>query len=299
MAAEKSMSPELEQMPEVASFFDPETYTWSYVVVDPATRHCAIIDSVMNFDQASGTTSFTSADEIIAHVREHQLTVDWILETHVHADHLSAAPYLQQQLGGKVGIGNRITVVQETFGKVFNEGTEFQRDGSQFDHLFDDNDSFTIGELKGSAWHTPGHTPACVTFVIGDAAFIGDTLFMPDSGTARVDFPGGDAHTLYLSIQRILSLPAETRLYMCHDYGGDGRDYECVSTVAAEREANIHVRDDIAEADFIAMREARDKTLGMPQLILPSLQVNMRAGHLPPADDEGNVFLKLPVNAFS
>ncbi len=299
MTAENSAPTPLEQAPEVTSFFDPETFTWSYVVVDPATRHCAIIDSVMNFDQASGTTSFTSADEIIAHVREQQLTVDWILETHVHADHLSAAPYLQHELGGKVGIGNRITVVQETFGKVFNEGTEFQRDGSQFDQLFDDNDSFAIGEMTGTAWHTPGHTPACVTFVIGDAAFVGDTLFMPDSGTARVDFPGGDAHTLYLSIQRILGLPGETRLYLCHDYGGDGRAYECESTVTAERESNIHVRDDIAEADFIAMREARDKTLGMPQLILPSLQVNMRAGHLPPADEDGHVFLKLPVNAFS
>lgn len=299
MPAQESVPAILEQAPAVTPFFDQQTYTWSYVVVDPATSHCAIVDSVMNFDQASGSTSFESADEIIAYVRKHKLRVDWILETHVHADHLSAAPYLQEAVGGKLGIGNRITVVQETFGKVFNEGNEFRRDGSQFDWLFDDNDSFLVGDLVATAMHTPGHTPACVTYVIGDAAFVGDTLFMPDSGTARVDFPGGDAHTLYQSIQRILSLPDETRLYMCHDYGAEGRHYECVTTVAEERRSNIHVREDIAEADFIAMREARDKTLGMPQLILPSLQVNMRAGHLPPADDDGHVFLKLPVNAFN
>lgn len=299
MAAQESMAAALEQSPVVTPFFDQQTYTWSYVVIDPATRRCAIIDSVMNFDQPSGTTSFESADEIIAHVRENELTVDWILETHVHADHLSAAPYLKDALGGKIGIGNRITVVQETFGEVFNEGAEFRRDGSQFDWLFGDNDSFMIGELVATAWHTPGHTPACVTYVVGDAAFVGDTLFMPDSGTARVDFPGGDAHTLYQSVRRILDLPGETRLYLCHDYGSEGRGYECVATVADERRSNIHVRDEVAEADFIAMREARDKTLGMPQLILPSLQVNMRAGHLPPADADGRVFLKLPVNAFS
>ena len=289
----------LEQGPEVTPFFDEQTNTFSYVVVDPATRHCAVIDSVMNFDQASGTTSFASADEIIAHIREQQLTLDWILETHVHADHLSAAPYIQQVLGGKLGIGGKITVVQETFGKVFNEGTEFRRDGSQFDCLFEDHDTFRIGDLVASAWHTPGHTPACMTYIIGDAAFVGDTLFMPDSGTARVDFPGGDAHTLWLSIQRILNLPDETRLYLCHDYGGQGRDFEHLSTVAEERRGNIHVNDGVCEADFVQMREARDKTLGMPQLILPSLQVNMRAGQLPPADAQGNVYLKLPVNAFS
>ncbi len=299
MTAQQPLPRALEQVPEVTPFFDQQTYTWSYVVADPATGRCAIVDSVMNFDQPSGTTSFESADEIIAHVREHELTVEWILETHVHADHLSAAPYLQDALGGKVGIGNKITVVQDTFGKVFNEGTEFQRDGSQFDQLFSDGDSFMIGELEANAWQTPGHTPACVTFVIGDAAFVGDTLFMPDSGTARVDFPGGDAHTLYQSIQRILSLPEETRLFMCHDYGGNGREFECASTVGAERRENIHVRDDIDESDFIDMRKARDKTLGMPQLILPSLQVNMRGGHLPPADDNGMVYMKLPVNAFS
>ena len=299
MTAQAPVAASLEHAPAVTPFFDRVTNTFSYVVADPATRHCAIVDSVMNFDQASGTTSFESADSIIAFVRENDMVVDWILETHVHADHLSAAPYLQEQLGGRLGIGSNITVVQETFGKVFNEGTEFRRDGSQFDHLFTDGDEFQIGEMAGRAWHTPGHTPACMTFLVGDAAFVGDTLFMPDSGTARVDFPGGDAHTLWLSIKRILSLPGQTRLYMCHDYGGDGRDYEYASTVADEREGNIHVNDSVDEADFVRMREARDKTLGMPQLILPSLQVNMRAGHLPPADEAGNIYLKLPVNAFS
>jgi glyoxylase-like metal-dependent hydrolase (beta-lactamase superfamily II) len=298
MTAQESLPAALEQVPEVTPFFDRATNTWSYLVADPATDHCAIIDSVMNFDQASGTISFEAADDIIAEVRDRGLTVDWILETHVHADHLSAAPYLQEALGGKLGIGSKITVVQDTFGKVFNEGTEFARDGSQFDWLFEDGDSFLIGELVANVWHTPGHTPACVTFVIGDAAFVGDTLFMPDGGTARVDFPGGDAHTLYQSIQRILSLPDQTRLFLCHDYGGEGRDFECASTVAEERANNIHVRDEVPEQEFIAMREARDKTLGMPRLILPSLQVNMRAGHLPPADEDGHVFLKLPVNAF-
>ncbi len=298
MTAPETLPALLEQAPEVTAFFDEQTYTFSYVVTDSATGRCAIIDSVMNFDQPSGTTSFESADEIIAHVRENDLTVDWILETHVHADHLSAAPYLKEALGGQVGIGSNITVVQETFGKVFNEGTEFQRDGSQFDRLFQDNDTFQIGELVGTAWHTPGHTPACMTFVIGNAVFVGDTLFMPDSGTARVDFPGGDAHTLYESIQRVLSLPEETRLFMCHDYGPDGREYQYETTVGEERRNNIHVREGVPESEFIEMREARDKTLGMPQLILPSLQVNMRAGHLPPAEETGQVYLKLPVNAF-
>lgn len=299
MTATESVPAALPQVPDVTAFFDEQTNTFSYVVTDNATRRCAIIDSVMNFDQASGTTTFESADDIIAHVRAQDLTVDWILETHVHADHLSAAPYLQAALGGQLGIGSNIRVVQETFGKVFNEGTEFRRDGSQFDRLFEDNDSFQIGELDCLAWHTPGHTPACMTFVIGDAAFVGDTLFMPDSGTARVDFPGGDAHTLYQSIQRVLSLPAETRLFMCHDYGPDGRDFLYQTTVGEERRSNIHVGEGVSKAEFIQMREARDKTLGMPQLILPSLQVNMRAGHLPPADDGGQVYLKLPVNAFS
>ena len=282
----------------VTHFFDEPSNTFSYVIADPGTRACAVIDSVMSFDQASGATCFDGADEIIRFIRENGLSLEWILETHVHADHLSAAPYIQQQLGGQIGIGANITMVQDTFGRVFNEGTEFRRDGSQFDRLFRDEDEFRIGELVARAWHTPGHTPACMTFLIGDAAFVGDTLFMPDAGTARVDFPGGDAHTLYLSIKRILSLPDETRLFMCHDYGGEGRGFEYQTTVAEERSNNIHVKDSIPESDFVAMREARDKTLGMPQLILPSLQVNMRAGHFPPADEQGNVYLKLPINAF-
>jgi glyoxylase-like metal-dependent hydrolase (beta-lactamase superfamily II) len=298
MSSQQPNPASLEQVPQVTPFFDEQTNTFSYVVTDPGTRHCAVVDSVMNFDQASGTTSFESADEIISHIREHGLTLDWILETHVHADHLSAALYLQEALGGRLGIGSQITVVQETFGEVFNEGAGFHRDGSQFDRLFDDHDTFQIGELVASAWHTPGHTPACMTFLVGDAAFVGDTLFMPDSGTARVDFPGGDAHTLWRSIRRILTLPEKTRLYLCHDYGGDGRDYKCMCTVTEERQSNIHVNEGVSEADFVRMREARDETLGMPQLILPSLQVNMRAGRLPPPDDDGNVFLKLPVNAF-
>lgn len=298
MTAQESTPALLAQAPEVTHFFDEQTSTFSYVVTDPATRRCAIVDSVMNFDQASGSTSFESANRIIDHVRQNGLSVEWILETHVHADHLSAAPYLQERLGGRVAIGSNITMVQETFGRVFNEGTEFRRDGSQFDRLFEDEDSFRVGELLATAWHTPGHTPACMTYLIGNAAFVGDTLFMPDSGTARVDFPGGDAHTLYRSIQRLLSLPAETRLYMCHDYGGEGRDYQYVTTVADEKRENIHVRDGVSEQEFVTMREARDRTLGMPRLILPALQVNMRAGHLPPPDDAGNVYLKLPVNAF-
>jgi len=298
MTAPESVSALLEQVPAVKAFFDEQTNTYSYVVSDTATSQCAIVDSVMNFDQPSGTISFDSADEIIAYVRDNALTVEWILETHVHADHLSAAPYIQEHLGGKLAIGSNITVVQETFGKIFNEGTEFQRDGSQFDRLLADNDTFSIGEIKCMAWHTPGHTPACMTYIIGNSAFVGDTIFMPDGGTARVDFPGGDAHTLYTSIQRLLSLPDETRLFMCHDYAPGGREYQYETTVGEERRSNIHVGDGVDEASFTTMRKARDKTLGMPQLILPSLQVNMRAGHLPPAEDTGQVFLKLPINAF-
>ncbi len=298
MTAPESVSALLEQVPAVKVFFDEQTNTYSYVVSDTSTSRCAIVDSVMNFDQPSGAISFDSADEIIAYVRDNALTLEWILETHVHADHLSAAPYIQERLGGKLAIGSNITVVQETFGKIFNEGTEFQRDGSQFDRLLADNDSFSIGELECMAWHTPGHTPACMTYIIGNSAFVGDTIFMPDGGTARVDFPGGDAHTLYTSIQRLLSLPDETRLFMCHDYAPGGREYQHETTVGEERRSNIHVGDGVDEASFTSMRKARDKTLGMPQLILPSLQVNMRAGHLPPAEDTGQVFLKLPINAF-
>ncbi|MGB4248846.1 MAG: MBL fold metallo-hydrolase, partial [Pseudohongiellaceae bacterium] len=250
---------------------------------------------VMDIDYASARTSFAGADRIIDFIRERGWRTEWIIETHVHADHLSAAPYIQERLGGKLGIGDRITVVQETFGKIFNEGTEFQRDGSQFDRLFADGDSYQIGTMTAHAMHTPGHTPACMTHVIGDAAFVGDTLFMPDGGSARADFPGGDARTLFKSMRRVLTLPNETRLFMCHDYP-EGRPVAWETTVEAERKGNIHVNDTISEEAFVAMREKRDKTLGMPRLILPSLQVNMRAGHLPPADTDGKVFLKLPVN---
>ena len=288
---------DLSQKPEVTAFFDAPTNTISYVVKDPASNACAVVDSVMDIDYAAGRITYDSADAIIAHIRDRGLTLEWLIETHVHADHLSAAPYIQGKLGGKIGIGEQITVVQEVFGKVFNEGTEFRRDGSQFDRLFKDGDSYSIGGLRAFALHTPGHTPACVTHVIGDAAFVGDTLFMPDGGSARADFPGGDARTLFRSMRRILELPPETRLFMCHDYGPNGREIRWESTVAEERAHNIHVRDGMSEDDFVAMREARDKTLGMPRLILPSLQVNMRAGALPPAEPNGRVFLKLPVNA--
>lgn len=283
--------------PKVDAFFDPATFTYSYVVSDPTTKHCAIIDSVLDYDPASGRTSFASADRLIAHVHEHKLTVDWLLETHVHADHLSAAPYLKRELGGKLGIGANITVVQNTFGKLFNAGCEFATDGSQFDHLFADGDTFTIGSIKAHALHTPGHTPACMTYVIGDAGFVGDTLLMPDYGTARCDFPGGSAHTLYQSIRKLFSLPGETRLFMCHDYKAPGRDdYRFETTVAEERAHNVHVHEGISEEDFVAMRSKRDATLGMPTLILPSVQVNMRAGQLPPAEENGTRYLKIPLD---
>lgn len=283
--------------PDVFPFFDKQTSTFSYIVKDPTSSACAVIDSVLNLDYNSGRTSHTSADEIIEHIRKHQLQLVWLIETHVHADHLSAAPYIQEKLGGKLGIGSYITTVQDVFGKVFNAGIEFARDGSQFDHLFEDGDSYEIGALTGKAIHTPGHTPACMTHLIGDAAFVGDTLFMPDGGTARADFPGGDARVLYRSINKLLSLPGETRLFMCHDYQPDGREVEYVTTVADECAANIHVHDGVTEDEFVAMREARDATLDMPVLILPSLQVNMRAGHFPPAEDNNIVYLKVPVNA--
>ncbi len=284
------------QHPEVTAFFDKATNTISYVVKDPASSACAIIDPVLDIDYAAGRISHHSADAIIAHVTAAGLTVEWLIETHVHADHLSAAPYIQERLGGKLGIGEKITLVQETFGKVFNEGTEFQRDGSQFDHLFRDGETYTIGTLKAQVLHTPGHTPACTTHVIGDAAFVGDTLFMPDSGTARADFPGGDAHALYRSARRILELPPETRLFMCHDYGGEGRDVRWETTAAEERAHNIHVRDGIGEEQFVAMRTARDAKLGMPRLIIPSLQVNMKAGQLPAPEGTGKRFLKVPLD---
>lgn len=283
--------------PKVKSFFDEATSTATHVVSDPATGHAAIVDSVKDFDPRSGRTSTVSADELIAYVKSEDLTVDWILETHVHADHLTAAPYLQQQLCGKTGIGSQIRAVQGVFKSVFNAEESFAADGRQFDKLFEDDEIFFIGELQAKVIHTPGHTPACATYLIGDAAFVGDTLFMPDFGTARCDFPGGDARVLYRSIRKILALPPETRLFLCHDYAPGGREYLWETTVAAERAENIHVRDSVSEDDFVEMRTTRDKQLDMPQLILPSVQVNMRAGEMPPAEDNGVHYLKLPVDA--
>ena len=283
--------------PDVTAFFDEATNTVTFVVKDPGSTACAIVDSVLDFDYASGRTDTASADKVIAHVRKQGLDVEWVLETHVHADHLSAAPYIQERVGGKIGIGANITVVQDTFGKVFNEGTEFQRDGSQFDRLFREGDTFRIGALEGRVLHTPGHTPACLTYVIGDAAFVGDTLFMPDFGTARCDFPGGSAGMLYNSIQKILSLPDDTRIFVGHDYKAPGRDdYAWETTVAEEKARNIHIGGGKSAEEFVAMREARDKTLAMPRLIIPSLQVNMRAGQMPPAEEDGQTYLKVPVN---
>jgi glyoxylase-like metal-dependent hydrolase (beta-lactamase superfamily II) len=296
MTAPLPFTPDLSVKPEVTGFFDKETNTVSYIVKDPRSDSCAVIDSVMDIDYAAGRITHDGADRIIALIAERGLKLEWIIETHVHADHLSAAPYIQQQLGGKLGIGENITIVQDTFGKVFNEGTEFQRDGSQFDRLFEDGESYTIGSITGYAMHTPGHTPACMTHVIGDAAFVGDTLFMPDGGSARADFPGGDARTLFRSIQRVLSLPDATRIFICHDYGPNGRDIKWETTVAAEKAHNIHVKEGASEDEFVAMREARDKTLAMPKLIIPSLQINMRAGQLPPKDEDGKTYLKVPVN---
>lgn len=283
--------------PDVTAFFDDATNTVSYVARDPGGRDCAVIDSVLDFDQPSGRTDTRSADRIIAFVREHDLDVKWVLETHVHADHLSAAPYIAEQLGGSTGIGAEIRTVQEVFGKIFNEGTEFQRDGSQFDALFREQDRFRIGGLTGHVLHTPGHTPACLTYVIGDAAFVGDTLFMPDFGTARCDFPGGSAETLWESIQTILGLPDDTRIFVGHDYLPEGRSaFAWETTVAEQKARNIHVGDGATKEKFVAAREARDATLGMPRLILPSLQVNMRAGQMPEPEDNGTTYLKVPIN---
>ncbi len=283
--------------PVVKAFFDKETNTVSYVVQEPNGQACAIIDSVLDFDHASGRTNTNSADAIADYVKSSELKVEWILESHVHADHLSAAPYLQEKLGGKIGIGTNIVVVQDTFGKVFNEGTEFQRDGSQFDALFEEGDSFHIGQMRGDVLHTPGHTPACLTYVIGDAAFVGDTLFMPDFGTARCDFPGGSSALLYESIQKILALPDETRIFVGHDYKAPGRDeFAWETTVGEQKALNVHIGQGRSIEEFVEMRDARDATLAMPRLILPSLQVNMRAGQMPPEDEQGDVFLKLPVN---
>ncbi len=289
-------APDMSCHPEVTAFFDERTNTVSYVVRDPASDACAVIDSVMDMDYAAGRISYESADAIIAFIRTKNLRLEWLIETHVHADHLSGAPYIQGKLGGKIGIGENIRVVQETFGKVFNEGTEFRRDGSQFDQLFADGDTYSLGTMQAFAMHTPGHTPACMTHVIGDAAFVGDTLFMPDGGSARADFPGGDARTLYRSIKRILQLPDAMRVFLCHDYGPNGREIRWETTIADEKAHNIHVRDGISEDEFVANREARDKTLAMPRLIIPSLQINMKAGQLPEPDDSGKRFLKVPLD---
>ena len=281
--------------PQVQAFFDPATNTISYIVKDPASAACAIVDSVMDIDYAAGRITYDHADAMIAEIEAQGLALEWIIETHVHADHLSAAPYIQQKLGGRIGIGAKIRMVQETFGKIFNEGTEFQRNGSQFDRLFEDGDTYMVGTMPCFAIYTPGHTPACMVHVMGDAAFVGDTLFMPDGGSARADFPGGDAGQLYDSIQKVLALPDRMRLFMCHDYGPNGRDIRWETTVAEEKAQNIHVGGGQTREAFIAFRTARDATLAMPRLIIPSLQVNMRAGEVP-TDKDGRPMLKVPLN---
>ena len=282
--------------PKVKAFFDEATNTVSYVVQDPASNACAVIDSVMDIDYAAGRISYESADKIIEYVKENGLHVEWLIETHAHADHLSAAPYIQRKIGGKIGIGENIRIVQDVFGKIFNEGTEFQRDGSQFDRLFKDGDTYTIGNLQAFAMHTPGHTPACMTHVIGNAAFVGDTLFMPDGGTARADFPGGDARVLYRSIKRVLELPDCMRLFMCHDYAPGGREIKWETTIAEEKATNIHVREGVTEDEFVKMRTERDASLELPKLIIPSIQVNIRGGQLPDPDESGKRYLKVPIN---
>ena len=282
--------------PEVISFFHEGSNTVGHLVHAPGDGRCAIIDAALDYDQAAGRTRTDFADQIVAYVREHGLRVEWILETHAHADHLSAAPYLKQRLGGKIGIGEHITDVQKLFKTLFNVEKTFNTDGSQFDRLFKEGDRFAIGPLEAQVLHTPGHTPACVTYVIGDAAFVGDTLFMPDGGTARADFPGGDAATLYRSIEKILALPPETRLFICHDYGPGGRAIAWETTVAEERAKNIHVHEGVSEPEFVKMRTERDKTLAVPTLLMPSIQVNMRAGELPPPEDNGVSYIKIPIN---
>ncbi len=289
---------DLTVSPEVTSFLDPVTGTISYIVKDPATDACAVIDAVMEFDVVAGRLAFDLAQSMVDYITAHAYRLEWIIETHVHADHLSAAPWIQQKLGGKIGIGAGIREVQELFGKVFNEGTDFQRDGSQFDQLFNDGDTWQLGAITATAIHTPGHTPACMTHLLGDSAFVGDTLFMPDTGTGRADFPGGDARTLYHSMRRILSLPEETRVFMCHDYGNDSRDVAYESTVGEQRRSNVHIHDGVTEDEFVALREEKDRKLSLPRLIIPSLQVNMRAGEVP-EDASGNPVIKIPVNAFN
>lgn len=286
------------QHPDVTGFFDEATFTISYVVSDPETRCCAIIDSLLDYDQASGRTNTDSADKLIAFVRNKNLTCEWIIDTHVHADHLTAAPYIREQIGGKTGIGSGVPIVQRVFGEIFNEGQSFHTDGSQFDHMFEDGEYYQIGDLKARAIHTPGHTPACMSHLIGDAVFVGDTLFMPDFGSARCDFPGGDAGTLFDSIQKLFTLGDDTRMFLCHDYKAPGRDeFRWETTVGEQKRSNIHLKTGTSKEDFVAMRSARDETLSMPQLILPSVQVNMRAGDMPPPEENGVRYMKVPINA--
>ena len=282
---------------KIKGFFDEETSTISYVVYDMTSKKCAVIDSVLDFDFSSGTIDYHNAEKIIAFIEKMKLDLEWLIETHVHADHLSASPYIQKKLGGKIGISEKISDIQNIFGKTFNAGTEFQRDGSQFDRLFKDNDEYKIGSIKCKVINTPGHTPACTAHVIGNSIFVGDTLFMPDLGSARADFPGGDARELYRSIQKILSYPDDTLIFVCHDYPPTSRKVEWVTTVGEQKKKNIHVKTSIGEDEFVKVREARDKTLNMPKLIIPSIQVNMRAGNLPPAEDSGDVFIKVPINS--
>ena len=282
---------------KITGFFDEETSTISYVVYDITSKKCAVIDSVLDFDFSSGTIDYHNAEKIISFIEKMKLDLEWLIETHVHADHLSASPYIQKKLGGKIGISEKISDIQNIFGKTFNAGTEFQRDGSQFDRLFKDNDEYKIGSIKCKVINTPGHTPACTAHVIGNSIFVGDTLFMPDLGSARADFPGGDARELYRSIQKILSYPDDTLIFVCHDYPPTSRKVEWVTTVGEQKKKNIHVKTSIGEDEFVKVREARDKTLNMPKLIIPSIQVNMRAGNLPPAEDSGDVFIKVPINS--
>ena len=282
--------------PEVLGFHDASSGTISYVVKDPDSKKCAVIDSVLDFDHSSGRTSTQNADKIIAFIEKNKLDIEWIIETHVHADHLSGAPYIQEKIGGKIGIGEHIRTVQDVFGKIFNEGTEFQRDGSQFDRLFKDGDTYNIGSLNARVMHTPGHTPACMVHIIENSAFVGDTLFMPDGGTARADFPGGNARDLYKSIKKVLDLPSETKLFICHDYGPGGRDIAWETTVGEQRTKNVHVKDGITEEEFVKTRETRDASLSMPKLIVPATQINMRAGTLPEEENNGVSYIKLPIN---
>ncbi|MDC6451719.1 MBL fold metallo-hydrolase [Alphaproteobacteria bacterium] len=283
---------------KIQNFFDKQTSTLSYVVYCNLTKKCAVIDSVLDFDYSSGSVDYLNADKIISYINKNELELEWLIETHVHADHLSASPYIQKRLGGKIGISEKISDIQDVFGKTFNAGTEFQRDGSQFDKLFNNNDEYQIGKINCKVIHTPGHTPACTAHVIGNSIFVGDTLFMPDLGSARADFPGGDARELYRSIQKILSYPDETELFICHDYPPSTREVTCSTTVGEQKKKNIHVKTSISEDEFVKIRENRDKTLNMPKLIIPSIQVNMRAGNLPPPEDNGNVYIKVPINNF-